>query len=416
MSISKRIASLQPSATLRINEYSNHLAQQGKEIFRLGFGQSPFPVPTSIVEQLKIHAHCKEYLPVRGHFGLREIVANYYQRTQGIECTYENVLIGPGSKMYLFIALMAYEADLLLPAPGWVSYAPQALIANRETHWIDTTEENSWKLMAEDLEEFCQNHKKPKILLLNYPNNPTGTTYQPNELKALAKVARQHQIIVLSDEIYGELNHEGKHESIARYYPEGTIINSGLSKWAGAGGWRVGTILVPKELNKLRDVMATIASETFTTASAPIQHASVRAFEDTADLEDYRIQSRQVLKTIGNYCHGQLSAMKITTPAPEGGFYSFINFENYRSEFARKGILTSEALGNAILNETGVALLPGTDFGRKAHEFLFRMAYVDFDGTKALEYLQSNSINDDLVNACAPRVVKAMERLGNWLN
>lgn len=421
MNISKRIAGLQPSATLRINELSNKLAQEGKEIYKLGFGQSPFPVPDVMVNELKNRAHHKEYLPVRGLQTLREAIAQYYQRVQNIDCDYQDVLISPGSKMYLFITLMAYEGDLLLPAPSWVSYAPQALISGRQVHWIPTSEENGWKLTADDLEKFCKIQRGSKILLLNYPNNPTGTTYSSEELKKLAQVARKYGLLILSDEIYGELHHEGKHISMAQHYPEGTIIGSGLSKWAGAGGWRLGTFVFPKELAVLRNAMTTVASETFTTASAPIQYGAVKAFHDTPDLELYRVHSRKILKAIGNFTYHALADMSITTPAPQGGFYSFINFEAHRKNLAKRGITNSLELSDTLLKETGVALLPSIDFGRHANELLFRMAYVDFDGTAALEALSKNGdfhgkqLSQVFIEKYAPKVIKAMEELKNWL-
>lgn len=418
--INTRLKSLIPSATLRINEYSNHLEEQGKTIYKLGFGQSPFPVPQAMVNALKERAHEKAYLPVRGLYQLREIVAKYYQRTQRLSVKAENILISPGSKMYLFIAQLAHEGDLLLPAPSWVSYAPQAKIIGKKCHWLNTTEANSWRLMPDDLEDFCKKNPQPKMLLLNYPNNPTGVTYTAAQLKVLAQVARKYQIIILSDEIYGELHHDNQHVSIAQYYPEGTIIYSGLSKWAGAGGWRVGTTLVPHELKDLRNTMATIASETFTTVSSPIQYGSIAAFEDTTDLDNYRHAARKILKHVGNFTYQSLQNMNITTPRPEGGFYSFINFEAHRKNLAQKNIVDSVSFSNQLLEETGIALLPSIDFGRQAEELLFRMAFVDFDGEKALNAVlntySAKPLDDNFLKNYTPKIVTAMEKLAEWLN
>jgi aspartate aminotransferase len=123
---------------------------------------------------------------------------------------------------------------------------------------------------------------RPRIVILNYPSNPTGTTYQTGRLKLLGKVARQHRVILLSDEIYGELHYQGRHVSVARFYPEGTIISSGLSKWCGAGGWRLGTFTFPPSLNWLLEAMAAVASETYTSTSTPVQYSAVRAFRGGA--------------------------------------------------------------------------------------------------------------------------------------
>lgn len=413
------IKNLIPSSTLRMNELSQQLEKEGKTIYKLGFGQSPFPVPEVMVVALRQYAAEKSYLPVTGLPELREVVAKYYQRTQNLNCSVENVLIAPGSKMLLYAIQLAYDTDLLLPAPSWVSYAPQSQIIGRQTICLETNEKDGWRLTAEILDKYCQDINNRKILILNYPNNPIGNTYDSEQLKALAEVARKHNIIVLSDEIYGELNHNGKHVSIAQFYPEGTIITGGLSKWAGAGGWRFGTAVFPKELADLQKVVQTIASETYSSTASPIQYAAVEAYKENPDLETYRINSRRILKTIGNYVHQRLQNMNITTPKPEGGFYFFINFEHYRNLLLPKGIKTSTELSEAVLNEASVAMLPGVDFGRKPEELVFRIAYVDFNGEEALkavdEGYQNKELDMNFIENYAPKIIGAMNSLENWL-
>ena len=270
--INLNVRGIQPSATLRINELSNQLRSEGKDIIKLGLGQSPFPVPDRVVDALKEHAHEKDYLPVKGLKGLREAIAGYINRSERMRCTWEDVLIGPGSKELLFMLQLAYYGDLLIPRPSWVSYAPQARIIGRSVHWLPTHAENNWQLTAEELDIICRDDpSRPRILILNYPSNPTGCTYTDDQLLAIANVARKYKLILLSDEIYGEVHFEGKHKSIARYYPEGTIISTGLSKWAGAGGWRLGTFIFPPELRPLQDAMAIIASETYTAQLALLE-------------------------------------------------------------------------------------------------------------------------------------------------
>ena len=241
-----------PSATLQVNEMCDTLEREGREVFRLGLGQSPFPVPEPVVQALRDNAGRKEYLPVRGLEALREAVAAYHRRRTGTARLAENVLIGPGSKELMFLLQMVYYGDLVIPTPSWVSYAPQARIIGRHVRWIDTASANDWKLQPDDLEKLCANDPgRPRIVVLNYPNNPTGHTYSDRELQHLGEVARRYRVIVLSDEIYGEIHHQGAHVSIARYYPEGTIISTGLSKWCGAGGWRLGTFTCPRHLGWL---------------------------------------------------------------------------------------------------------------------------------------------------------------------
>jgi len=124
----------------------------------------------------------------------------------------------------------------------------------------------------ETLEETLKVHaEKNPLLLLNYPNNPSGQTYTRDELQGLADVARKYKVTILSDEIYGEVHNTNGHVSMAELYPEGTIISSGLSKWGGAGGWRLGVMAIPEGNPKLVKAMTSLASETYTCASAPIQ-------------------------------------------------------------------------------------------------------------------------------------------------
>ncbi|MCW8806402.1 MAG: aminotransferase class I/II-fold pyridoxal phosphate-dependent enzyme, partial [Ignavibacteriaceae bacterium] len=293
LSLNLNVRGMPLSATLYINELSNKLKQQGKKVYKFGLGQSPFPVPKPVVDELRTNAFQKDYLEVKGLKPLREAVAEYHSRKNDIECGADNVLIGPGSKELMFLLQFVYYGELVIPTPSWVSYAPQAKIIGRQIAWIKTKEENKWRLLPEELHKICENdHYKPRIVILNYPSNPTGVSYSCEELQELADVARRHRVILLSDEIYGELNFKGDHCSIARFYPEGTIISGGLSKWCGAGGWRLGTFTFPDSLSGLLDGMASVASETFTSTSTPIQYAAIKAFKGGIEIERYLWNAR----------------------------------------------------------------------------------------------------------------------------
>lgn len=414
------VRGLPVSATLGINEQSDCLLAEGHKIYKLGLGQSPFPVPVSIVRELQNNAHQKDYLPVRGLPALRDAVAGYYRRTQDLAFLGENILIGPGSKELMFILQLVYYGDLVIPTPSWVSYAPQAHIVGRHVHWLQTLEENKWLLTPDELERHCQRDpSKPRIVILNYPNNPTGCTYSDQQLQKLAEVARKFHIIMLSDEIYGELNFSGTHRSIARYYPEGTIVASGLSKWAGAGGWRLGTFAFPAELKWLLDAMAVVASETFTATSAPIQYAAVKAFQGGVDLERYLYQSRRILKALSDWIWKRLEGAGVTVSRPDGAFYMFPDFEPLRSQLSVRGINNSEELCHQLLKDTGVAVLPGNCFGRPIEELTMRLAFVDFDGAKVLaaaEQIPAGQIlDDDFLNQYCGKVLKAIQLICDWL-
>lgn len=276
VNLNLNVRGLGMSATLAVNERSAQLRREGRRVFKLGLGQSPFPVPRCVVDELRNHAHEKDYLPVRGLRELRDAVADYHRDTKSTGCTGQDVLVGPGSKELMFILQLVYYGDLVIPTPSWVSYAPQARIIGRPIRWVPGRALNAWRIMPEDLDLICRaDPSRPRILVLNYPSNPTGATYAPDELKALAEVARKYRVVLLSDEIYGELNHLGAHTSIARYYPEGTIISGGLSKWCGAGGWRLGTFTFPRPLRWLLEATMGRLSPAGTTTSSM---AWVKAF------------------------------------------------------------------------------------------------------------------------------------------
>jgi len=267
---------------------------------------------------------------------------------------------------------------------------------------------------GKQVETHCsKNPTKNRILILNYPSNPTGSTLNKKQLKELASVARKYKVLILSDEIYSDVHHKGKHRSIAQYYSEGTIVSSGLSKWCGAGGWRIGTFVFPKELRWLLDQMAVVASETFTTTSAPIQYAAVRAYQGGKDIETYLINSRKVLKTIAQRVHELLIGYHISNPKPKGGFYLMPNFSYYTKSLARKGINTSTELCSRLLAETGVALLPLEAFGYAPEVLGARLSYVDFDGAKALELVAANTIVS--AEQLAPKVIEGIHKMGQWV-
>ncbi len=415
--LNSNIRGLKPSATLQINEDSNRLIRQGRDIIKLGLGQSPFPVPPPVVKALQDNAHEKDYLPVRGLDQLRKTVATYYQKRDGIERSADDILVGPGSKELLFNLQMACNGELLIPAPSWVSYAPQAIIIGRKVTWLPTKAENNWRIDPETLDQFCTyNPGRPRILILNYPSNPTGCSYDSESLAALAAVTRKHGIIVVADEIYAETNYSGSHESMAAHYPEGTVISSGLSKWCGAGGWRLGVMVFPDSLRELQNTMAVIASETFTSISAPTQYAACTAFTPSSELDEYLSASRKVLQTIASYMVNRLRDCDLEMQNPEGGFYILVSFEKWREKLYHNGITTPDQLCQQLLNNAGVALLPGTDFGLPENQLYTRLAFVDFDGEKALNAItEKNTPNEELLKNYCPKLVIACDRIKQWL-
>ncbi|MFQ3313520.1 MAG: aspartate aminotransferase [Colwellia sp.] len=376
------------SETLHVNQLSLSRAENYQSVFKFGFGQSPFPVPLEITKELANAAHRKEYMSVQGHVPLREAITNFHREKEGKNWKSENIIIGSGSKILLFCVMAAYEqAEILLPAPSWVSYEPQGQLAGHKVSWLTTTFAEKWHITPEQLEQHCaqrENPDIPLILVLNYPSNPTGQTYNTEQLIALAQVMRKHNIIVIADEIYSLLSYEKNYSSIADFYPEGSIVSSGISKWCGAGGWRLGFMHIPPELENLLSTVIGVASETYSCAPSPIQIAATKAYAISSKTDIFLSKQIELLSEISLFCTQKLHEIGVKVHAAEGGFYLFPDFSVFANKMKERGIETSEQLTSALMEETGVALLPGSAFGMPADSLTTRLAFVDFDGSQIL--------------------------------
>jgi len=399
------VKSLEPSSTLKINEISRMLESKGKKIYKFGFGQSPFQVPDIVVDELKNNAFQNKYLPMQGLFELREAVAKYTSKKKNYEYKAENIIIGPGTKELMFLLHVIFDGEIILPAPSWVSYAPQAILGRNKTHILETKRENNWFPTAEELEELILKDKnKNYLLFLNSPNNPSGQVCK--NLNEISEVVKKYNLIILSDEIYSELTFDDDYQSISNFCPEKTIISTGLSKWCGAGGWRLGYFIIPDSLKSIRDTINVLASETFSAVSAPIQYASIKAYEH--DHIEYIKHSREILKIVGSYVYENLKSNKILINKPQGGFYLMPEFLNNKFK-------TSSEMCDDILNKTGVALLPGSDFGFKNDKMLARLSFTDFDGATIMKKISNNkSIDKNLVIELCPKIVEGTLKLKNW--
>jgi len=399
------VKNLEPSSTLKINEISRRLEGNGEKIFKFGFGQSPFQIPLDIVNELKNNAYQNKYLPMQGLKELRDAVAKYTSSKKKYNYSSENVIIGPGSKELMFLLHVLFDGDIILPAPSWVSYAPQAILGRNKIQTIQTTRENNWFPKGEEIEKIILKDKKKNYLLfLNSPNNPSGQICE--NLEEISEIVKKYNLIILSDEIYSELSFKKVFKSISSFCPEKTIISTGLSKWCGAGGWRLGYFIIPDSLNNLRDSINVLASETFSSVSAPIQYAAIAAYSN--DHSEYIKNSKNILKAVGNYVYENLKSNKVTMNKPKGGFYLM-------PEFSNKSFSTSSEMCDNILKETGVALLPGSDFGFDKKRMLTRLSFTDFDGQEFMKQTQNEQkIDNELILKLAPKIVEGVDNLKKW--
>ena len=399
------VKNLKPSSTLKINEVSRELENKGEKIFKFGFGQSPFEVPHDIVNELRNNAFQNKYLPMQGLKELREAVAKYTSNKKDYKYNSENVIIGPGSKELMFLLQVLFEGDIILSVPSWVSYAPQAILGRNKIQSIQTTRENNWFPTSTEIEKvILKDQNKNYLLFLNSPNNPSGQVCE--NLEEISQVAKKHNLIILSDEIYSELSFKEGFKSISNFCPEKTIISTGLSKWCGAGGWRLGYFIIPDTLKNLRDSINVLASETFSSVSAPIQYAAITAY--SADHSKYINDSKNILKAVGNYVYENLKSNKVIINKSQGGFYLM-------PEFSNKSFSTSSEMCDNLLKETGVALLPGSDFGFDKKRMLARLSFTDFNGQDFMKNIQGEKkIDNDLILKLAPKVAEGVDKLKKW--
>lgn len=351
----------------------------------MGFGESRFDVQPRLQASLATHASKKSYLPGKGLPELITTVASYYSSKLDIEVKPSQVLVGPGSKSLIYGLQMVLDADIFLPSPSWVSYAPQATLLGNNYYYIPSSPKNNYQLDIAALDTLVRaSDKACKMLIINSPNNPTGEVMSDEFLQELASYCRKNDIWVLSDEIYFEVCHgDTAHVSIAKYYPEGTFILGGLSKHLSIGGWRLGIAILPDtDLGKvLMQKMSIFASETWSGVSAPIQYAAIEAYSLHDDVEQYVADCRAIHGIRTRFIHKSLCDMGVRCSSAQGGFYIAANFDAYRAGLSRLSILNSADLAKHLLSEYRIATLPASDFGlpKETQSLRLSTSYLDME-------------------------------------
>ena len=402
------------SQTLLINQQSNLRAMNGEQVFRFGFGQSPFPVPKEICSALANSAARKEYMSVQGDPKLRDAITCFHHRKENKLWNSNQIIIGAGSKILIYCLMAAFHrAEVLIPAPSWVSYAPQANLAGHKVIWLQTTVENQWRITPQELHDFLttrDDKQIPLLFIFNYPSNPTGQSYTKTELQELAKVFKQFNVIVIADEIYSLLSYQTDYTTLEEFYPNGTITSSGMSKWCGAGGWRLGFVHIPEALGEAYfNSVIGIASETYSCAASPIQVAATAAYELHELADTFLARQILALSHISNYCSETLCQAGVVVHEAQGGFYLFPDFSPFTEALKKRNIVSSQQLTRTLLTETGVALLPGKAFGMPDTSLTARLAFVDFDGAQIFDH-QVNTIEFSKIKKGIDKIIKWLER------
>jgi aspartate aminotransferase len=381
LELNARFRAMASSPTLAMNEAVARRRAEGKPTIHLGFGEATFPLHPHLRQALVDATEKTGYAPVAGVSTLRQAIAGYIQRTRGVECSAEQVVVGPGSKPLIYALLQVLDGDVLVPRPSWVSYEPQARLAGRQAVVVETDPVDHHRLSPEALEDALVGARlkgaNARILIVNSPSNPTGGMFAREDVEAMTAWARAAGITIISDEIYAELAHGWRpHISPARFYPEGSVITGGLSKAFSAGGWRLGYVILPAGARgaQLSEALRALASEIWSAAATPIEEAARVAFLPDADLEAYVRRSARFHGHVTHELYRALNELGIACPRPAGAFYLYPDFSAWRAPLARLGVTTSQQLAEYLLNTWDIATLPGTAFGEEPQALRLRLA------------------------------------------
>jgi len=364
-------------------------------IVHYAFGGSPFPVPGAIRERLKVSSELGEYGPAEGMEPLRKEIAGYWKRNFSLDVDPARIVVTPGSKWAIYLALAMLSGPVLLPSPSWVGYLPIAQLLQKEIIRVPTRAEEGYRLTGEGLRSAVAGSSAPqKMLILNSPNNPTGAVYSRSELEAIADVCRDLGIIAISDEIYSLITFDAsRFVSMASVYPERTFVTNALSKHVGSGGYRLGFTILPDECSEEQLMnFRKVGAATYTNASGPIQNAAIAAFDGGSEIEAYIDAQRNMHRIMTKELHSRFVTLPgVTSPEPEGSFYFFADFEGNRERLSSAGLNTSREVAKALLDHPHhLATVSGEALVMPPESLTFRIAAVDYDGAAALAAFQSS--------------------------
>ena len=372
--LSNRLRSIQPSATVALNEKAAALVKEGKKVIALAAGEPDFDPPAAIVAETKkaLDTHWTHYTSSLGIPELRAVIAAKLKEQNGLTYNPANeILVTPGAKQGLVYTCLAYLNDgdeVLSPEPAWVSYPEVVALAGAKYVPIATTPESNFKITRDALE--AKVTKRTRMIFINTPCNPTGRVLSHEELTAVADVAKAHDLFVLSDEIYEKLVFDGhKHHSLAGFPGmwERTLTLNGFSKIYAMTGYRLGYVAAPapmiRELNKLQQHSATCPTA-FAQAGAAVPHTQL---EGSVNAMIAKFTERRQLMLKGLAGIPGLKAL-----APEGSFYMWLD--------CRAISMDSRSLSHRLLEEALVALTPGVAFGQSGEGFL-RLSFAADDAT-----------------------------------
>lgn len=362
MKLAKRVAALTPSSTLEITAKAQALKAEGHDVIGLGAGEPDFNTPSHIIDaayKAMLEGYTK-YTPTGGLAGLKQEIIKKFERDQGLSYEPSQIIVCNGAKhaLYTLFQVLLDEGDeVIIPTPYWVSYPEQVKLAGGEPIYVDGLEENHYKITPEQLRQVIT--EKTKAVIINSPSNPTGMIYSKEELQQLGQVCLEHDILIVSDEIYEKLIYgEAEYTSIAQLsneLQEQTLIINGVSKSHSMTGWRIGYAAGNKELIK---AMTNLASHSTSNPTSIAQYGTIAAY--AGDQQPVEMMRRAFEERLNIVYDKLIQIPGFSCIKPQGAFYLF---PNVKEAVALAGYETVDEWAKALLEEEKVALVPGTGFG-----------------------------------------------------
>ncbi len=357
MKLTQRISQVPPSITLEITAKAKKMREEGIDVCSFTAGEPDFDTPYHIKEaaKLALDQGKTRYGPAAGEMPLRQAIANKLQQHNGLDYTAQNVIVTNGGKHSLFnlmLALIETGDEVMITAPYWLSYPEMVKLAEGTPVIVSTTAANDYKITPDQLRQAIT--PRTKLFILNSPSNPTGSVYTPDEIRALAEVVVEKDILVVSDEIYERLIYDGiEHLSIGTVNEETfkrTIISNGFAKSYSMTGWRVGYLAGPVELIKATSIIQGHSTSNVCTFA---QYGAIAALESSQQCVETMLKAFTERRKV--IVEGIRAIPKLSCSNPMGAFYVFV-------DISQTG-MTSLQFSDAILEQQEVAVIPGIAFG-----------------------------------------------------
>lgn len=403
------------SPNLALDQEVARLRARGERVVHLGFGEARLPLPAGLLRALHDGAEHTGYGPVAGRPEVLAAVAGYHTRRR-LPTEADQIVVAPGSKPLLMALVAAVEGDVLLPRPAWVTYGPQARLLGRTAWGVDIPRRCGGlpdpAALAGTVRRVRERDRRPGLLVLTLPDNPTGTLAPPELIRAVCEIARAEDLTVVSDEIYRDLLHDpgAAFLSPAEVAPERTVVTTGLSKTHALGGWRVGSARFPagERGAELRARVLATASEVWSSLAGPLQSVARYAYDEPPELTAHVARGARLHGAVARAVHRTMADAGADCRAPDGGFYVYPDFGPARAGLAAHGALDSASLERVLLERAGVAVLGGHHFGDDPGALRFRAATSLLYG--ATDRLRRTALDsDDPVGL--PHIRSELERL-----